>query len=123
MLGCYAMQLPALILAEFNTCMHQTATTTGHGCSSMAFGVLLVSRYHNWPWRRVLWRKDGTEWQHGCDPAQGLGAQRTMLVARLRTTSGRGTEASRSEHLSKSVGPGPLMAKHAKGRALNRERM
>jgi hypothetical protein len=41
--------------------MHQTATTTVHGCSSMVFEVPLVSRYHNWPWRRVLWRKDGTD--------------------------------------------------------------
>jgi hypothetical protein len=113
-LGCYAMQLPALMLAEFNTCMHQTATTIGHGCSSMAFGVLLVSRYHNWPWRRVLWRKHGTEWQHVCDPAQGLGAQRTMLVARRRNTSGSGPKRSRGEHPSKRVGAGPLPGKHAR---------
>jgi hypothetical protein len=53
-LGCYAMRLPMLMLAESNTCMHQTATTTGHGCSSMALEAFLASRYHNWQWRRVL---------------------------------------------------------------------
>jgi hypothetical protein len=46
-LGCYLIQVPASILAEFNTSTLQTATTTDHGFSSMAFAAPSITRCRN----------------------------------------------------------------------------